>query len=188
MRYRCKLSAKPVTIILVAILAAAGLLRSKHHGHILFSPIERQEPLPTGFSRVTKIVDGDTLHALITSEHQSETDVESVRLFGINAPELHPRPGQRWENFKVEPFAQEANDFLFSLCPPGTDTRIELHDRDKYGRVLGVIILKDGRDVNRLLIEAGLAKSYFMGRKDSLRQGYEEAEKLAKSAKRGIWK
>lgn len=182
-----------IALILAVIAAVVGWFSHtspSQRGSISLPPVQESAPLAGGRARVTKIVDGDTVHALLMLANSSQLTEEKVRLFGINAPELHPRPGQSWSDFTVEPYAQEASDYLEQLCPRGSVIRLEEHGRDKYGRLLAVIILPDGRDANKLLIEAGLARAYFVkgSRSDPLRQEYENAQANAKSARRGIWK
>jgi micrococcal nuclease len=177
--------------LLLALLAAFVLLarRTSAPGRVSLPAVERREPLPQGKARITEIVDGDTVHALISTTADAAPVEEKVRLYGINAPELHPRPGQRKDEFQVQPCAVEARDFLAALCPPGSEIKVELHERDKYGRVLAVLILADGRDVSHALIEAGLAKAYFFGsKKEPLRLQYEEAQEHAQKAASGIWR
>ncbi len=91
---------------------------------------------------VVHVVDGDTL------------DVEGlgrVRLVGINAPEV----GQ--------PGYEEAKSFLTQLCL-GEVVTVDVddrHPRDRYGRVLAVIIV-DGRNVNAELLNEGLAEILYI--------------------------
>lgn len=179
-----------VLVATIIVLAASWLLSrgSGQRGRISLPDTVRQTPVPTGKARIVKVVDGDTVHVLLPDGAKSETE-EKVRLFGINTPELHPRPGTPKGSFTPEPFSQEACDYLASLCPPGTDVSLAQHGRDKYGRLLGVLLLPDGRDANHLLIEAGLAKPYFLSgsKKDPLRLDYERAADDARAARNGIW-
>ena len=193
MGYRGKRSSG-IALLLALVAAAVGWFTHtpghSRRGGVSLPPVQHNAPLAAGKARVTKIVDGDTIHALVTSENSSQPVDDKIRLYGINAPELHPRPGQSWSDFTVQPYAQEASDFLEKLCPPGTELRIDSHGRDRYDRLLAVLILPDGRDVNKLLIEAGLARAYFLKtqKNDALKQDYERAQDAAKSAKCGIWK
>lgn len=193
MSLRGKRSSK-AALVLAIVAALAGWLThtrapSRRSG-ISLPPVEQRTPLAEGKARITKIVDGDTVHAILPGGESGDPVEETIRLYGLNAPELHPRPGQKWADFTVQPCAQEANDFLERLCPAGSEVRIEAHGRDKYGRLLAVLILPDGRDANKLLIEAGLARAYFVkgGKNDPVRLEYEHTQDSAQSAKRGIWK
>jgi micrococcal nuclease len=134
--------------------------------------------------RVRKITDGDTLEAML-----DDGTVERIRLFGLNTPELNPKPGVARDTFTPQAFAKEARDFLAELCPPGKDAQIVDRGRDKYGRLLALVFTADGRDVNRALIQAGLARAYFVleSKKDALRKPYETIQDEAKKAGRSLW-
>jgi len=193
MRYRGKRSSG-IALLLALVAAAVGWFTHtpghSRRGGVSLPPVQSRSPLAPGKARVTKIVDGDTIHAMVSTENSAQPADEKIRLYGINAPELHPRPGQSWSDFTVQPFAQEANDFLEKLCPPGTELRITSYGPDRYDRLLAVLILPDGRDVNKLLVEAGLARAYFLKtqKNDPLKEEYEHAQYVAQSAGLGIWK
>lgn len=179
-------------ILLAAAFTTAVLRRSSKPARVSPAPAAPAIPPPApsaGKARVTRVVDGDTLNVLFARAGNSEPQKVTVRLLGINTPELHARPGTRKEDFTVQPHAQEARDFLARLCPEGSEIAIEEHNNDKYGRLLGIILLPDGRDANRLLVEAGLAKTYFISgsKNDPRRADYERLEREAQAAKRGIW-
>lgn len=77
-----------------------------------------------------------------------------LRLYGINAPELH-KPG-----------GQEAKSFLANLVDGKQVTLRTLKDKqEKYGRYLGLLLLPNGpapgANVNQMMVEAGHAVPYF---------------------------
>jgi micrococcal nuclease len=94
--------------------------------------------------------DGDTI-----ALRWSETDVETIRILGIDAPETrhheHDLPyGQ--------PFGEEARAFAMGAFSGAT--RIELlraTTRDPFGRTLAYVFL-DGRNYSLMIIEARLAQ------------------------------
>lgn len=96
--------------------------------------------------------DGDTI-TLNINLGRRQYSIDSIRLIGMNAPELSQIGGK------------EARDYLRTLCPPGTAVRIQTfkNKEDKYGRWLGKVYLPshDGRPdaqcVNDMMIEAGHA-------------------------------
>jgi len=90
--------------------------------------------------QVAYVVDGDTLRL--------ESYEKSVRLWGVNAPE-RGRPG-----------ADRATMELQMIAGRGTVVSIVEMDQDHYQRIVGRVYLQDGREVNRLLIESGVAKEY----------------------------
>ena len=108
-------------------------------------------------ARVLDFHDGDTAHLnvdlgfgfLLSAYDVTGHPVISLRVFGINAPELSTDAGKA-----ALAFAQQ-------LCPPGTMVTVMSHGWDKYGgRFDGTIILPDGRDFGAVMIEAGQAVQY----------------------------
>lgn len=85
----------------------------------------------------------------------------SVRLQGIDAPEIG-RNGERSGYFARES-AQYLNDLLvrqrITVCSDADSTGTLLHDR--YGRLLGTVLLADGRTVNDMLVADGMATVYY---------------------------
>lgn len=130
---------------------------------------------------ITRVVDGDTVEALI----DGETSVVKVRFLGVDTPEsVDPRRG-------VQCFGKEASAYTKRLLQ---GQRVELRedlqadDRDKYGRLLRNIIREDGMDVNATLIAEGYAQAYLSfplsaKRKAQLRLLQEQAKEEA----RGLW-
>lgn len=197
MRIRRK---SPFFVAAVLIVALAGYLERTRTGKGSAQPA----PPPTSTStptaerndtvvidrlvgkriRVRKITDGDTFEAQLDNG-----TVERIRLFGLNTPELNPKPGVPRDTFTPQAFAKEARELLEAMCPPGKDAQILEKGRDKYGRLLALVFTIDGRDVNRALISAGLARSYFVleSKKDNLRKPYEELENEARNEQRGLW-
>ena len=115
------------------------------------------------------VVDGDTLRF----------DKDRVRLFGIDAPEGKQsctRDGVAWL------CGQEAARYLREMVA-GEYLSCAERNRDRYGRIVGVCTLADGRDLGALMVEAGYALAY-------RRYGgkiYDAQEAAAKTAKRGLW-
>lgn len=187
----------PFVIAILLVGALLGYLERNRTGKGSVQPAPPSVPAPAERNdtisserqigkriRVRKITDGDTMEAML-----DDGTVERIRLFGLNTPELNPKPGVPRDTFTPQAFAKEARDFLEKLCPPGKDAQIVERGRDKYGRLLALVFTADGRDVNRALIEAGLARSYFVleSKKDELRKPYEALQNDALKARRGIW-
>ena len=91
--------------------------------------------------RVTKHTDGDTLWL---------SGIGKVRLIGMDTPEVF---GQ------VECFGREASAFVERPCRSAAEVRYRLgvEERDRYGRALAYVWLRDGRFLNRLLVARGYA-------------------------------
>ena len=136
-------SAVLASVLLYAILAAGcGAV----HG-TPFPPSAAKANLPPcTWAKVTRIVDGDTVHVLIGGRD------ESVRYIGIDTPEL--KSGQT----PAAAYADEATTFNRDLVL-NVDVCLErdVSDRDRFGRLLRYVWLADGRMVNEELLAAGLA-------------------------------
>ena len=156
-------------------------------------PVKPVEPISTkGLSttvgRVTKISDGDTLHAQFVNHNGEPLDLK-IRLYGINTPESNAPPGVRKDDFQIQPFSLEAKAFLAEKCPLGSFIRMESKGKDRYGRTLAVIYNAKNENMCLQLIEAGLAKAYFLRaqKNDPLKEPFTSAENRAKERKIGIW-
>lgn len=109
--------------------------------------------------------DGDTLRC----------GAESVRLFGVDAPEV--RRGKT----PAEPFAYAARDALIALTRGRVACRFV--ERDRYGRFVGRCWSSATPDINAALIRSGLATEYRRYSKGA----YADAEAQARAARRGQW-
>jgi endonuclease YncB( thermonuclease family) len=107
------------------------------------------------------VIDGDSLE-LATGEE--------VRLFGIDSPE------------RDQPYADRARAELARLVQ-GKTVRLEVRDRDGYGRIVARVFAGEV-DVNLALVREGAAWVY---RKYSKDKALLAAEENARRAKRGLW-
>lgn len=126
---------------------------------------------------VTRVIDGDTIEVSLDGRQ------ETVRLIGVDTPEtVHPRVG-------VEPWGPEASAFTKRLLPPGTRVRLELdvQERDPYGRLLAYVYLPDGRMLNALLLEAGLAQLLTVPPNVRYVDLFVRLQREAREAGRGMW-
>lgn len=114
----------------------------------------------------TRITDGDTF----TLQYSSLED-ERVRLHGIDAPERN------------QPHGPAAGAELARLIE-GREVRVELVDRDNYGRLVGRVWIDDV-DINLAMVEGGHAWWYEFYAQD--RRDLELAEEAARRAQRGLW-
>jgi micrococcal nuclease len=126
--------------------------------------------------RVTRVVDGDTLH--VTVDGRDET----VRLIGIDTPELH-KPGT-----PVECGARAATRVMNQLA---AGRRVELvgdpsqDDRDRYGRLLAYVVTTRGDlDLGEAMLRRGWAEVYVYDRPFERLGRYREA--AAAGADRGV--
>lgn len=96
-------------------------------------------------AHVDRVIDGDTVIVHVGIMPGKELHGEHVRLAGINAPELKHTGGPA------------ARDFLRALLPVDTPVTVVTSQEDKYGRILGRVILDDGRDVSTVMLAEGHA-------------------------------
>jgi micrococcal nuclease len=180
---------RKLCIVLIAGLAAAG------------SGCERGESsgsagtivsLPFGKSYnyddvlVVRAVDGDTLKL---------ENGERVRLIGMDTPELHEsaklyrdarKSGQ--DAAAIQRLGKKSADFTKKLVE-GKRVRLEfdVDKKDKYGRLLAYVYLKDGTFVNGEIVRQGYASPYTFPPNvryvDLILSLYKEA----RENKRGLW-
>ncbi|NDY42228.1 hypothetical protein G3N55_05145 [Dissulfurirhabdus thermomarina] len=123
--------------------------------------------------RVTWVYDGDTIR-LRTGEH--------VRYIGIDAPEVahDDRPG--------DPLGTEAARRNRELVA-GKTVRLEW-DRERHdvhGRLLAYVWLPDGRMVEEILVEEGLARACAVPPNTAHFDEIVAAQRRAMAARRGLW-
>lgn len=93
-------------------------------------------------AEVMGVSDGDTITVLYQGYPQK------IRLEGVDCPE------------KAQAFGQRTKQFTSDLAFGRVVTIRGLEKRDRYDRILGEIILPDGRSLNRELLRAGFARWY----------------------------
>ena len=134
---------------------------------------------------VSWIYDGDTLQV---------ENIGRVRLLGIDTPETDPSWRDRFyqsrfgiSSMRLRQIAKQAKRFTIDQVK---GRRVWLsfdHQKvDKYGRTLAYLYLSDGRQLNRLLLEKGLA-SVFLRYQFRHKEDFLAAEKMARQAQRGLW-
>lgn len=101
---------------------------------------------------VRSIYDADTIRADIDLGFGVWLSNQSLRLAGINAPEIRG---------EERPQGLISRDWLRDRIPTGTEIliRTDKDKRGKYGRWIAVIIHEEV-DINALLVEKGLAEWY----------------------------
>jgi len=122
--------------------------------------------------KVVKVSDGDTIQVLDGGK------AVKIRLAEIDCPETShgaKKPGQ--------PYGQAAKKFALDLVG-GKTVRVDVVTRDRYGRIVGKVVLEDGSTLNKRLVGAGLAWVYRRYAKDP---ALYDLEAEAKAAKLGLW-
>lgn len=124
--------------------------------------------------RIKRVNDGDTI---------TLTDGWLVRYIGVDTPEID------YEKRRAEAFAYQARDLNRDLLKAGK-VRLEFdrQKKDRYGRLLAYVFLKDGTFVNATLLKQGYGFCLPTGKNNRYRSKLLEAQRAAMSAKRGIWK
>ena len=120
---------------------------------------------------VVRVADGDTITILDSNNTQHR-----IRLQGIDAPESHQAFGMQSK--------QSLSQLIFDK-----DVTVEYEKTDRYGRIVGKIIL-DGADIDLEQIKAGMAwhyKDYEDEQTPADRDLYARAEDEARNARRGLW-
>ena len=116
--------------------------------------------------KVVGVTDGDTL------EVAAGRTVERVRLWGIDCPE------------KGQAFGKAAKRFTSDACF-GRTVELEERGRDRYGRLLAVVRLPDGKSLNELLVREGMAWWAYPYAPKALELSALERE--ARRGRRGLW-
>jgi endonuclease YncB( thermonuclease family) len=117
---------------------------------------------------------------VFTAKVERTTDGDTVvfpqgvcRLLGIDAPE------------KAQPLGPEAWRTLAELLGDRPVLAMAW-GKDRYGRMLCLILAEDGYLANMTLVESGLALVY-MAERLFLQDGLEAAQARAKADRRGVW-
>jgi endonuclease YncB( thermonuclease family) len=115
--------------------------------------------------KVVGVSAGDTIKVM------REGKAVKVRLHGIDCPE------------KKQPYGTKAKRFTSDRAF-GKEATVRVQTTDRYGRIVGVVTLPDGKNLNWDLVDAGLAWWY---RKYAPDDGIlERFEAEAREAKRGL--
>ena len=108
-------------------------------------------------ARIVRVIDGDTVVAEFTNPPFGIDSRESVRLLGIDTPEMTAAG----KGSPPEPFALEAKAYAESRLNGRTVTLyFETNLRDVFHRILAYIILEDGTMFNKEPLASGLARVY----------------------------
>lgn len=162
---------KRTLLFVVVVIAIAGVVyRARDIG-----------PVVTGDGMTAiceRVVDGDTIKLF---------GGERVRYIGVDTPEtVHPRK-------PVQPFGHEASEYNRELVE-GRQVRIEMdvRERDRYGRLLGYVYVRDkatGEElfVNAELLRAGYARVMTIPPDVRHADEFLALEREARKQRRGLW-
>jgi micrococcal nuclease len=153
-----------VPLLMVAVLATLAVL-NRSHG--------TRGDEARHSATVQRVVDGDTVRL---------AGLGSVRLIGVDTPEVY--------GGRVECFGPEASAFARSILRPGRRVRYRVgaEPRDRYGRLLAYVWLRDGRLFNAMLVERGYATTLTIPPNDELAPRFRAAEGRARERHLGMWR
>jgi endonuclease YncB( thermonuclease family) len=125
--------------------------------------------LGQSFTGVVKEVQNGNVMTVL---HDGQTS--TVRLHGLYAPKLS------------QPYGEEAATYLRSRIE-GREVLVQVRDRDRSGRLVARV-LRRGREMNRQLLQAGLAWYYWWYEEYTQEAARDQAhEYRAQRAGRGLW-
>ncbi len=124
--------------------------------------------------QVAHVFDGDTFRT---------RNGEKVRLLGINTPEIaHGSQSSEAYGIKAKRRLRALiNGQLVQL-------RTDREKRDKYGRTLAQVYLRDGRWINDIMVREGLAHVYSFAPNFYWTDSLLKSEAAARNEMRGLWK
>jgi micrococcal nuclease len=164
--YACLLSTRLLICVLLLLGATAGSVMAD-----CAHPPRNAETVT-----VRHVHDGDTLIL---------EDKRKLRLLGYNSPEIARRERP------ADALGPEATEQLAQLIE-GSGRQIRLQydaeRKDRYGRTLAHVFLKDGRSVAALMLQTGLATSLIIPPNLQHAACYGEAERRARAQQQGVWK
>jgi micrococcal nuclease len=120
---------------------------------------------------VDHVVDGDTIDVLIDLGFDILTK-QRIRLLGIDTPE------SRTSNLEEKKYGLYSKNKLISMLHGEIEIRCKLKDgRDKYGRVLGEVWVKDNEEeewlnVNKWLCDNAYAVPYEGQNKENIEESH----------------
>lgn len=129
--------------------------------------------------RVTRVVDGDTIHVRLDASGRDET----VRYIGIDTPETH-HPTK-----PVQCYGRAAAAFNRRLVD-GRRVRLTLdaEARDRYGRLLAYVTREpDGLPVNATLARSGSARTLTIAPNTRHARQYATLVATARRHRQGLW-
>jgi len=139
---------------------------------------------PSGAVRITEVTDGDTIRAVVDGRE------ESIRLIGIDTPELRPRP---------EPHGQAAREYVVvQVQGKWVWLEYDRNQRDRFGRLLAYVWLSNPSAtqpapaktdmLNARLLLAGLAEVLTIAPNDKYAALFRSFQADAVAARRGKWR
>jgi endonuclease YncB( thermonuclease family) len=122
-------------------------------------------------ARVVEVTDGDTL----VVEPPQGGERSKVRLHGIDTPE------------RRQPYGEAATAFTRQMVLyRQVDVQPTPQGKDRYGRMVALVVVAEGETLQEMLLDAGLAWVYPRFCKDC--KAWEAKQDKARKGKHGLWK
>lgn len=165
LRFRSVRRAAAAVLVATSVVFATGCESGGGH------PISPAEAGNAETAKVTKVVDGDTVHL---------SGIGSSRIIGVDTPETNAGP---------ECFGDEATEFTASRLEPGTTVTYRLGDepRDRFDRALVYIWEPDGTFFNEELVRLGYAEALSIRPNTEFANRFESLAAKARDAGLGLW-
>jgi micrococcal nuclease len=183
--------AKQYVILLLALLISFqfSCVGSNKNDNSKNSSPSGSKTLNLPEATVDHVIDGDTIVVVFNGQK------EHVRLIGVDTPES--RMNKRVEKQKelgdaekVIELGQKAKEFTKSLVKPGDKVYLEfdVQQRDRYGRLLAYVYLKDGRMLNKEIICNGYAMPLTVPPNVKYQEEFKKCYQEAREKGLGLWK
>ena len=122
--------------------------------------------------RIAKIVDGDTIDVDIDLGFGIWKTNERIRLWQIDTPEC------RTIDKEEKKYGLIAKNFVEQHLPIGKIFELQTLEKDKFGRYLGAVFVKNRLSINDMLLKANLAVKYVGQNKKEVRQEHLNNRKI----------
>jgi len=116
-------------------------------------------------SNIVRVYDGDTFYINIKRIPKVFGENIGVRIYGIDTPE------SRTKDTLEKKMAHIAKDSLTNILMTAKKIQLKNVQRDKYFRLLAEVFVNDTLNVAQHMIDIGLAKEYYGGKKEKFNAG-----------------
>jgi len=122
--------------------------------------------------RIARIVDGDTIDVDIDLGFGIWKTNERIRLWQIDTPECRTRDKEE------KKYGLIAKNFVEQHLPIGKIFELQTLEKDKFGRYLGAVFVRNRLSINDMLLKANLAVKYVGQNKKEVRQEHLNNRKI----------
>ena len=123
-------------------------------------------------AKVLKVLDGDTVEIDLDLGFNIVLANQKVRLNGIDTPE------SRTTNTEEKPRGLLSKKKLTEKLPVGSWQIIQTmkadSNDDKFGRILGVFIMEDGKSLNQWMVDNNYAVAYLGENKELVQESHQK--------------